>query len=105
MLVEIVLDNKNNYFLAGSFAYLTLKVPVTTATEVPVGALITKGNDQYVAVLGSDSRLHFVKIAIGSTDGDVVTLAGGITPGALVAVNLPSEATDGGLVHVSQPGR
>jgi membrane fusion protein (multidrug efflux system) len=106
MLVEIILDNKSVTFLAGSFAYLTLNVPVTTATQVPVGALINKGNDQYVAVLGSDSRLHYIKVAIGGTDGDVVTLAGGIAPGTKVAVNLPSEATDGSLVHpASSTGR
>jgi len=50
-------------------------------------------------VLGSDSRLHYIKVAIGGTDGDIVTLAGGITPGTKVAVNLPSGATDGSLVH------
>jgi membrane fusion protein (multidrug efflux system) len=101
MLVEIILDNKNGTFLAGSFAYLSLNVPVMVATQVPVGALITKGNDQYVAVVGSDSRLHYIKVAIGGTDGDMVTLAGGIAPGTTVAVNLPAQATDGGLVHAA----
>jgi len=79
-------------------------VPVNSATQVPVGALITRGNDQFVAIVGSDSRLHYIKVAVASTDGDTVTLATGIKPGTKLAVDLPAEATDGGLVSVAQNG-
>jgi membrane fusion protein, multidrug efflux system len=99
MLVEVVLDNKDNFILGGSFVYMTLHVPVSSATQVPVGALVTRGNDQFVAVVGSDSRLHYIKVAVASTDGDIVNLAGGIKPGTPIAVDLPAEATDGGLVQ------
>lgn len=99
MLVEVVLDNKDKVFLGGSFVYLTLHVPVSSATQVPVGALITRGNDQFVAVVGGDSRLHYIKVAVASTDGDIVSLAGGIRPGTRIAVDLPAEATDGVLVQ------
>ncbi|HUE65449.1 MAG TPA: efflux RND transporter periplasmic adaptor subunit [Rhizomicrobium sp.] len=102
MLVEVQLDNKDRFLLGGSFAYMTLHVPVTGATQVPVGALVTRGNDQFVAVLGADSRLHYIKVAIASTDGDSVNLAEGIKPGTRIAVNLPAEATDGGLVQPAQ---
>ena len=73
MLVEVVLDNRERFLLGGSFAYLTLHVPVNSATQVPVGALITRGNDQFVAMVGPDSRLHYIKVAVASTDGDTVT--------------------------------
>jgi len=105
MLVEVVLDNRARFLLGGSFAYMTLHVPVSSATQVPVGALITRGNDQFVAVVGSDSRLHYIKIAVASTDGDTVTLAEGIKPGTKLAVDLPAEAADGGLVHVAEAGK
>jgi len=101
MLVEVVLDNKDKFLLGGSFAYLTLHVPVSSATQVPVGALITRGNDQFVAVVGSDSRLHYIKVSVASTDGDIVSLAGGIKPGTPIAVDLPAEAADGGLVQTA----
>jgi RND family efflux transporter MFP subunit len=101
MLVEVVLDNREKFLLGGSFAYMTLHVPVSSATQVPVGALITRGNDQFVAVVGPDSRLHYIKIAVASTDGDTVTLAGGIKPGTRLAVDIPAEATDGSLVNVA----
>jgi membrane fusion protein, multidrug efflux system len=99
MLVEVMMDNRPAFLLGGSFAYLTLHVPVTSATQVPVGALITGGNDQFVAVVGKDSRLHYIKVAIGATDGDTVTLAGGIKPGTHVAVDLPAEVSNGSLVR------
>jgi RND family efflux transporter MFP subunit len=101
MLVEVLLDNQRDFLLAGSFAYMTLQVPVASATQIPVGALITRGNDQYVAVVGADSRLHYVKVAVGQTDGDVVTLAGGIKPGTRLAVDIPAEASDGSLVRAA----
>jgi len=78
---------------------MTLHVPVSSATQVPVGALVTRGNDQFVAVVGSDSRLHYVKVVVASTDGDTVALAGGIKPGTRLAVDLPAEASDGTLVN------
>jgi hypothetical protein len=43
--------------------------------------------------------LHYVKIAVRSTDGDTVTLAGGVAPGTRIAVDLPAEAADGSLVR------
>ena len=98
MLVEALVDNKDRFLLGGSFAYMTLHVPVTASTQVPVGALITRGDNQYIAVVGTDSRLHYVKVAVASTDGDTVTLGTGVKPGTRIAVDLPAEATDGALV-------
>jgi RND family efflux transporter MFP subunit len=99
MLVEAVVDNANRFFLGGSFAYMTLHVPVSSSTQVPVGSLITRGDDQFIAVVGPDSRLHYIKVGVASTDGDTVTLATGVKPGTRIAVDLPAEATDGALVN------
>jgi RND family efflux transporter MFP subunit len=99
MLVEAAIDNKDRFFLGGSFAYMTLHVPVASSTQVPVGALITQGDDQFIAVVGPDSRLRYIKVAVASTDGDTVTLATGVKPGTRIAVDLPAEAIDGALVN------
>ena len=99
MLVEVVLDNRDRFLLGGSFAYMTLHVPVSSSTQVPVGSLITRGDDQFIAVVGPDSRLHYIKVGVASTDGDTVTLATGVKPGTRIAVDLPAEATDGALVN------
>ena len=99
MLVEAMLDNPKHALLGGSFAYMTLHVPEPTATQIPVGALITRGSDQFIAVVDKNSRLHFIKIAVASTDGDTITLAQGLNPGTEIAVDLPEDATDGALVQ------
>lgn len=102
MLVEAQLDNPKNMLLGGSFAYMTLHVPEPAATQIPVGALITRGSDQFIALVDKDSRLHFVKITVASTDGDTITLAEGLKPGTAIAVDLPDDATDGALVQPMQ---
>ena len=105
MLVEVMLDNPHGTFLSGSFAYMTLHVPQPSATQIPVGAMITRGSDQFIALVGKNSRLHLVKIQIASTDGDTITLARGLAPGTRIAVDLPAEAVEGGLVQpVAVPG-
>ena len=38
MLVEAVVDNPNRFLLGGSFAYMTLHVPVTSSTRCRWGA-------------------------------------------------------------------
>ncbi len=81
MLVEALLDHPKEMLLGGSFAYMTLHVPEPTATQIPVGALITRGSDQFIALVDKDLRLHFVKIEVASTDGDTITLAQGLKPG------------------------
>ena len=70
-----------------------------TATQIPVGALITRGSDRFIAVVDKNSHLHFIEIAIASTDGDTITLAQGLNPGTEIAVDLPEDATDGALVQ------
>jgi membrane fusion protein (multidrug efflux system) len=106
MLVEVMLDNPDETLLGGSFAYMTLHVPEPSATQIPVGALITRGSDQFIALVGQDSRLHFVKIQVASTDGDTITLAQGLKPGTKIATDLPQEAADGSLVQpVAPPGQ
>lgn len=106
MLVEVILENPTELILSGSFAYMTLHVPEPTATQIPMGAMITRGSDQFIALVGRDSRLHFAKIQIASTDGDTVTLTQGLTPGTAIAVDLPAEAMDGSLIQpIATPGK
>jgi len=101
MLVEAQLDNRKDMLLGGSFAYMTLHVPEPSATQIPVGALITRGSDQFIALVGKDSRLQFVKIEVASTDGDTLTLAEGLRPGTEIAVDLPEDAIDGARVQAT----
>ena len=68
MLIEVHLDNADGFFTPGSFAYVTLHVPIKSYIQMPVGALITRGEDNIVGVLENDV-VRFRTVTVASTDG------------------------------------
>ena len=98
MLIEIHLDNADNFLVPGSFAYVTLHVPVQSYPQIPVTALLTRGNENVVAVLENDT-VRFRTVKVASTDGSTVSLADGLNPGEKIAINVPDEVTSGSRVQ------
>ncbi len=98
MLVEVHLDNSDGFFVPGSFAYVTLHVPVPSYPQIPVTGLITRGEDNMVAVL-DNNVVHFRKVTVAATDGAIVSLAEGVQPGEKIAINVPDEVTSGSRVQ------
>jgi membrane fusion protein (multidrug efflux system) len=98
MLIEVHLDNADNFLVPGSFAYLTLHVPVQSYPQIPVTALLTRGNENIVAVLENDT-VRFRTVKVASTDGSTVSLADGLKPGEKIAINVPDEVTNGSRVQ------
>jgi membrane fusion protein (multidrug efflux system) len=98
MLIEVHLDNADNFLVPGSFAYLTLHVPVQSYPQIPVTALLTRGNENVVAVLENDT-VRFRTVKVASTDGSTVSLADGLQPGEKIAINVPDEVTNGSRVQ------
>jgi RND family efflux transporter MFP subunit len=95
LYVEIEVDNRDNFLVPGSFAYVTLHVPVTSLPQVPVAALLQRDSAQVVATVADDGAIRFKPIKIASTDGIVANVAEGVAPGDRVALNVPNEVTDG----------
>jgi len=103
MLIEVHIDNKDGFFVAGSFAYVTLKVPVKSYPQIPVTALLTRGNENVVAVLDNNVvRFRSVKVAL--TDGSIISLSEGLKPGEKIAINVPDEVTDGSRIQAIRAG-
>jgi RND family efflux transporter MFP subunit len=98
MLIEVHLDNADNFIVPGSFAYLTLRVPVRSFPQIPATALLTRGNENVVAVIDNNT-VRFRSVKIASTDGGVLSLADGLAPGEKIAINVPGEVTDGSRVQ------
>jgi membrane fusion protein (multidrug efflux system) len=98
MLIEIHLDNADNFLVPGSFAYVTLHVPVQSYPQIPVTALLTRGNENVVAVL-ENNTVRFRTVKVASTDGSTVNLADGLKPGEKIAINVPDEVTSGSRVQ------
>ena len=99
LLVEIDIENRGDFFIGGSFAYVTLNLKVPPTPEVPLNALVLRDNKQYVAVPDGRDIVHFRPVQVESTDGSIVRIAAGITAGDKVAVNLPDEVSDGSPIQ------
>jgi RND family efflux transporter MFP subunit len=98
MLAEISLDNAKGFLVPGSFAQVTLEVPMKSYPQIPVTALLTRGNENVVAVL-DDLVVRFRPVKVVSTDGATVSIAEGIEAGERVAINVPDEVTNGSRVQ------
>jgi membrane fusion protein (multidrug efflux system) len=102
MLIEVHLDNSDDFFVPGSFVYVTLTVPIESVTRIPVTALLTRGDKTNVAVFDK-GLVKFRPITVSATDGANISVIGGLKPGEQVAVNLPDEVTDGSRIQAVLP--
>ena len=49
LFVELDVDNTNGFLMPGSFAYVTLHVPVPSYPEIPVAGLVVRGTNTFIA--------------------------------------------------------
>lgn len=99
LFVELEVDNTDRFLLPGSFAYVTLHVPVPSYPEIPVAGLIVRGTRTMVADVDSRQLVHLRPVNVASTDGIRAMLSDGATVGQHIAINLPDEVGDGGAVQ------
>jgi membrane fusion protein, multidrug efflux system len=99
LFVELDVDNSEKFLVPGSFAYVTLHVPVAAYPEIPVAGLIVRGTRTFVADVGGDNLVHLRPVKVASTDGTRASLAEGVRVGDRVALNLPDEVGDGSKVR------
>jgi membrane fusion protein, multidrug efflux system len=99
LLAEMDVENRGDFFVGGSFAYVTLHLTVAPAPLVPLNALVLRDNRQFVAVPDDKQVLHFRPVQVESTDGTTVRIAAGIKAGERVAVNVPDEVSDGSRIQ------
>jgi RND family efflux transporter MFP subunit len=100
LYVEIDVDNRDGFLLPGSFAYVTLKVPVASQPQIPVSALLQRGGTAMVALPDADGVVHLRPVKVASTDGVMINIAEGVVPGERVAINVPNEVIDGARIRV-----
>lgn len=99
LFVELDVDNANRFMVPGSFAYVTLHIPVQSYPEVPVAGLIVRGTRTMIADLDPNETVHLRSVKVASTDGIRAMLSEGATVGQRVAINLPDDVGDGGRVR------
>lgn len=101
LFIEIDLDNKDNFLVPGSFVQVVLKVPVTSYPQIPVNAVLQRGPNTVVAVVGPDETVRFRPIRVASTDGIVSNVADGLKPGEKVGLNVPNDVIEGAKIRAA----
>ncbi len=101
LFIEIDLDNKDTFLVPGSFVQVVLKVPVTSYPQIPVNAVLQRGPNTVVAVVGPDETVRFRPIRVASTDGIVSNIAEGLKPGEKVGLNVPNDVIEGAKIRAA----
>jgi membrane fusion protein, multidrug efflux system len=99
LFVELEVDNKDRFLVPGSFAYVTLHVPLQSYPQIPVAGLVVRGSSTFVAVVSDDGLVQLRPVTVAMTDGVQASLSAGIQTGERVALNLPDEVGNGGRVQ------
>jgi RND family efflux transporter MFP subunit len=99
LYVEIDVDNAAGFLVPGSFANVTLHLPVPSMPQIPVGALLIRNGNPLVASVAADGAIRFRPVKVASTDGITINVAEGVAPGDRLALNVPDELTDGAHIR------
>jgi membrane fusion protein (multidrug efflux system) len=99
LLVEFDVDNRGGRIVAGSFVHVELDVPAPVLPELPSEALIVRGSRSIVAVLATDSTVHFHDVTVASDDGRRMRVLTGIAVGDRAIVNAGDALADGAKVR------
>jgi RND family efflux transporter MFP subunit len=96
LVAEVHVPNPKRRLLPGMYAMIKLIAgqggPLVT---VPGDTVMTRSDGAYVAVIRSDSTIHFQKIVIGRDYGDELELADGLAGGELLVVNAGDTVREG----------
>jgi RND family efflux transporter MFP subunit len=97
MLCEIWVANDRRLY-PGAFVHVTLHLAGPEVPTVPSSALLLR-NDRNVVALVRGTHVSFVPVQPGRDDGKTVQILSGLHAGDLVALNVPSEVEEGGVVR------
>src|SRR5262249_3945517 len=101
LLTEIDVDNLRNELLPGSYAEVHIKLPrAATTLELPVDALIFKGDGLQVATVDAQNQIALVPVISGRDFGEIVEILSGLTGSERVVSNPPDSLSVGQTVRV-----
>ena len=103
LLTEVDVPNKNSKLLPGSFGEVHFAVPAgVNKITIPVNAMLFRSQGAQAAVVGSDNKVHLVKLGIGRDYGTSIEVLTGVSPTDRIVLNPPDSLEDGAEVHVAQ---
>jgi len=87
---------------AGMFARGEFEIGSGAALTLPQSAVLLRDGFSYVFVVGADSKVTQVKVAVGRRQGDRIEVTSGLAPGVRVVSAGGGFLTDGDLVRVAE---
>jgi membrane fusion protein, multidrug efflux system len=99
MLCELDMPNPKQRLLAGGFVQVTLTVSTPQYVQVPAAAVYEREEKSYVAIIGSNNRVHFQTVTVADSNGKEVRISEGVQKGDLVALNPGTGLTEGDVVQ------
>ncbi len=98
-LVELDLDNRRGVFLAGGFVQVSLVLHAPPYVQVPVDALLMRGEKAFVGTVDGDNRVTFRPVETADSDGKMARISSGIQEGERVVLNPGTGIIDGEVVQ------
>jgi hypothetical protein len=93
------LDNRSRAILAGSFVNVALAIATDPRPQIPVAALVVRGDSVFVPVVDSADRVHYRRIAVANNDGTQVQVLSGVSVGERIALNLGETVAEGAKIR------
>lgn len=99
--VEIEIENPGNQLRPGMFARVIIDASITESSlAIPRAALLTRGNEQGVFLLGEEDQAVFRGVEIGRIDDDIVEIVAGLEAGDEVITAGAQQLNSGDRVKV-----
>jgi RND family efflux transporter MFP subunit len=105
LLTEVQVPNPDGRLLSGMYCEVTFNVTdPSPPLIIPVGALITQGQGNQVAVVGSDDVVRYKTVQLGRDNGTTVEVISGLEKTDRIVTNPGERLSDGIKVRVvNQP--
>lgn len=106
LLTEVQVPNSDGRLLAGMYCEVTFNVTdPSPPLIIPVGALITQGQGNQVAVIGADNVARYKTVQLGRDNGTTVEVIAGLNKDDRIVTNPGERLSDGVKVRViNEPG-
>jgi RND family efflux transporter MFP subunit len=99
LLVEVQIDNAGGALMPGMYAQVDLSVPrKNPPLMIPADALVVRADGPQVAVVNSDGKVHYTRVALGRDLGAHLEALSGVNDGDRLAVNPSDVVREGAKV-------
>ncbi len=100
LLAEAEAPNTHNEIVAGSTVHAEVRVKHPRLLQIPVAALIVKGNKPFVGEVVNGNTLQLDSIKIGTNYGSTIEVVSGLTGNEKLVLNIGNTLPNGAHVQV-----